>query len=75
MDNSFLPGVHDKNLGKTYFPVILTILNWNFSAAYYVGPYKLEKNVKKYSREINPSGVDRNMRKCVLEVNSDGLGW
>ena len=39
------------------------------------GIYKFEKKIKKYSGEINPLGFHRNMRGCILEVNSAGLGW
>ena len=39
------------------------------------GIYRFEEKFKKYSREINSLGVHRNMRGCILEVNSKGLGW
>ena len=39
------------------------------------GIRKFEKKIKKYSGEINPLGIHRNIRGCVLEVNSEGLGW
>ena len=34
------------------------------------GIYRFEKKFKKYSGEINPLGVHRNMRGCIFEVNS-----
>ena len=37
--------------------------------------YTFEKKFKKYSGEVNPLGVHRNMRGCTLEVNFEGLGW
>ena len=39
------------------------------------GIYRFHKKINKYSGEINPLGVHRNMRGCILEVNSEGLGW
>ena len=41
----------------------------------HAGIYRFEKKFKKYSGEINPLGDHRNMRRCILEVNSEGLGW
>ena len=35
----------------------------------------LRKKFKKYSGEIKSLGVHRNMRGCILEFNSEGLGW
>ena len=37
------------------------------------GIYRFEKKFKKYSGEINPLGVHRNIRGHILEVNSEGL--
>ena len=37
--------------------------------------YMIEKKFKKYPGEINPLGVHRNMKECILQVNSEGLGW
>ena len=37
------------------------------------GIYRFEKKLKKYSGEINPLGVHRIIRGCILEVNSEGL--
>ena len=37
--------------------------------------YSFGKKFKKYSGEMNPSGVHRNMRGCVREVNSEGIEW
>ena len=37
--------------------------------------YRFEEKFKKYSGEVNLLGVHRNMRGCILEVNSEGLGW
>ena len=34
-----------------------------------------EKKFKKYSGKINPLGVLSNMSGCIIEVNSEGLGW
>ena len=39
----------------------------------YGGIYRFEKKIKKYSGEINPLGVHRNMRGRILEVNFEGL--
>ena len=33
-----------------------------------------EKKINKYSGEINPLGVQKNMRGIMPEVNSEGLG-
>ena len=33
----------------------------------------LGKNSKKIL--INPLGVHRNMRGCILEISCEGLGW
>ena len=35
----------------------------------------LEEKFKKNSGEINPIGVHRNIRGCILEVNCEGIGW
>ena len=35
----------------------------------------MKKKIKKYSRELNLLGVHRNMRGCIFEINSEGLGW
>ena len=37
--------------------------------------YRFRKKFKKDSGEINPLGVHRNMRVCVLEINCEGLEW
>ena len=39
------------------------------------GIYRFRKKFKKDSGEINPLGVHRNMRVCILEINCEGLGW
>ena len=39
------------------------------------GIYRFQKKIKKYSGEINPLGIHRNIRQRILEVNSEGLGW
>ena len=39
------------------------------------GIYRFRKKFKKDSGEINPLGVHRNMRVCILEINYEGLGW
>ena len=39
------------------------------------GIYRFRKKLKKDSGEINPFGVHRNMRACILEINYEGLGW
>ena len=39
------------------------------------GIYRFEKKFKKYFGEINPLEVSRNIRGCILEINSEGLGW
>ena len=39
------------------------------------GKYRFEKKINKYSEEINPLQVHRNMRGCVLEVNAEGPGY
>ena len=39
------------------------------------GIKRLEKKFKKYSGEINPLWVHRNMRGCILKINSEGQGW
>ena len=38
------------------------------------GIYRFEKKSKKHSGRINLLGVHRNIRGCILEVNSEGLG-
>ena len=41
---------------------------------YHGAKYRFEKKYKKHSGEnINPLEVHRNMRGCILEVNSEGL--
>ena len=57
-----------------YFPVILPPWIWNISVTM-VGYTGLRKEFNKYSGEINPLGVHRNMRGYILDVNSEGLGW
>ena len=43
---------------------------------YHRANYRLEKKFKKHSGEnINHLGVRKNMRGCILEVNSAGLRW
>ena len=61
---------------QIYFPVILTpwILNIFFFFFNLAGIYKFEKKMKKYSGDINPLGIHRNIRGSILEVNSEGLG-
>ena len=39
------------------------------------GIYRFRKKFKKDSGEINPLGVHRNIRECILEINCEGLGW
>ena len=39
------------------------------------GIYRFRKKFKKDSGEINPLGVHRNMRVCILEIHCEGLGW
>ena len=39
------------------------------------GIYRFRKKFKKDSGEINPLGVHRNMRVCILEINCERLGW
>ena len=39
------------------------------------GIYRFMKNFKKDSGKLNPLGVDRNMRACVLEIDCERLGW
>ena len=36
---------------------------------------RFEKKFKKYSGEINPIGVHRNMRGNILDVNAAEMGW
>ena len=36
--------------------------------------YKSKKKFKKYSEEIKPLGVHRNIRVCILQINSEGIG-
>ena len=59
---------------QMHFPVILTPWIWNFSATM-VWNTGLKKFKKHSGENINPLGVHRNMRGCILEVNSEGLGW
>ena len=35
----------------------------------------LGKKSRKILGEINPLGVHRNMRVCILEINCERLGW
>ena len=37
--------------------------------------YSLRKKLKNYSGEINPLGVHRTMRGCILEISLERLGW
>ena len=39
------------------------------------GIYRFEKKSKKYSGEMNPLGLHRNIRGRILGVNSEGLMW
>ena len=39
------------------------------------GLYRLSQKFKKDSGEIDPLGVHRIMRECILEINCEGLGW
>ena len=39
------------------------------------GIYRFRKKFKKDSGEINPLGVHGNMRRCILQINYEGLGW
>ena len=39
------------------------------------GLYRFRKKFKKDSGEINPLEVHRNTKRCILEVNCEGLGW
>ena len=39
------------------------------------GKNRLEKKFKKYSRKINALGVYINIRRYIIEVNSEGLRW
>ena len=39
------------------------------------GIYRFEKKFKKYPREISLLRIHRNIRGCIIEVNSEGLGW
>ena len=39
-----------------------------------VGIYSFEKKFKKYTGDANPVGVQRNVRGCILEVDSVELG-
>ena len=57
-----------------HFPVILTPWIWNFFATV-VRNTGLKKFKKHSGENINPLGVHRNMRGCILKVNSEGLGW
>ena len=49
---------------------------WKFFRNY-GGAYRLEKKIQeiKYSGDINPLGVHRNMRRCIPKVNSEALAW
>ena len=60
---------------QVYFPVTLTPWVWNVFATMVGYTGLIEKKIKKYSGEINPLGVHRNIRGCILELNSEGLGW
>ena len=42
---------------------------------HYVRVYRFERKFMKYSGEINPLRVHRNIAMCILEVNSEGLRW
>ena len=57
---------------QMYLPVILTINLKLFRN--HGGIYRFRKKFKKVSGEINPLGVHRNMRGCILEVHCEGLG-
>ena len=35
----------------------------------------LGKKSRKILGEINPLGVHRNMRVCILQINCEGFGW
>ena len=59
---------------QMYFSVILTPWIWNIFFNH-GGIYKFEEKIKKYSGEINLLRVHRNIRGCIFEVNSKGLGW
>ena len=37
--------------------------------------YKFEKKFKKYFGEINALVVHRNLRGCILEVDTEEIGW
>ena len=37
--------------------------------------HMFEKKFNKYSEEINPLVIHRNIRGCILKVNPEGLGW
>ena len=39
------------------------------------GIYRFMKKFKKDSGGIDPLGVHRNMRGCILEINCELLGW
>ena len=39
------------------------------------GIYRFRKKFKKDSEKMNPLGVRRSMRGCILEVYYEGLGW
>ena len=38
------------------------------------GIYRLQKKFEKYSGDINHLVIHKNMRGCILEVDSEGLG-
>ena len=56
---------------QMYLPVILTPKVF----PKHDGISRFEKRFKRYYGDINPLGVHRNMRGCILEVNSERLGW
>ena len=39
------------------------------------GIYRFKKKFNKYYGEIKLIGVHRNIRVCILKIDSDGLGW
>ena len=61
-------------VSQLYFPVILPPWIWKVSVTI-VGYTGLGKKFKKYSGEIKSLGVHGNMGGCILEFNSEGLGW
>ena len=49
-------------------------LNFTVYYMYLYGTAPLKKNVQQISwREVKPSGVYRNTRRCILEVKPKGL--